>query len=190
VIDGGVLLNLMATGQAANILAALKRKLVFEELSARHLPSDRPEGWPGRKALAALVDRGLIARRSLSKESFGDLLSFTGAPAPNDLDDTEAACVVLAKSLGATMVADGEKTGRIAAQSLGSPPLHTLDLLSATELVDAIGERGIAEAVATSISTARFRVPRRFDAWMMTLGISKGLDAVEQSAVPTRVLAS
>lgn len=169
VLDAGAALNLLATGRPRAVLQCLAHKIVMEEMSAARLTAAPPQSPLGRGALDDLARQGTLSIERLDAVAYDTFLQLVAATPPGDLGDGDAAAVALAISCGGDLVVDEPKTARIAEALLGRAPLHTLDLVAAPAVLDALGQTGLAEALAAAARMAHIRVPPRFRGWVADL---------------------
>jgi hypothetical protein len=169
VLDTGVALNLLATGQPSEIACHLGRPLLIEEISANLLDA-APLRSPFRQdALRSVVDAGIVTIERLDAASYDIFLDIVGAPPPDDLGDGEAAALALALARGADLVVDEPKTTRLAAARLGREPLHSLDLIGAPALFEEFGAKRIGQLILAAARDAHIRIPPRFRPWAADL---------------------
>lgn len=182
VLDAGAVLNLLATGRAAEIAAAVGRLLFVEPSASAYLPTTRDSAQVGPAALADLARVGAVTVRRLDDHGYATFLDLVGAVPPDDLGDGEAAAIALAVACGGTMVIDGGKAARVAETHLGTPSLHTLDLLAAPAVSQALGHPGLVDAISGAIA-ARMRVPPTFRAWVEATMSSAGRQRADDKPV-------
>jgi predicted nucleic acid-binding protein len=169
VLDTGAALNLLATGQPAEVVRRLARPVLIEEVSANLLDAAPCRSPFQHDALRQLVDAGIITIERLDPAGYGTFLDIVGAPPPDDLGDGEAAALALALARDADVVVDEPKTTRIAASRLGRESLHSLDLICAPALLEEIGAERTGQLVLAAARDAHIRIPPRFRRWAADL---------------------
>ena len=99
----------------------------------------------------------------MSNAAYENFLGLTGGTPPDDLDDGEAATIAHAMDACAVAVIDERKAVRVAAKLFPKLPILTsMDLFSATELVNAIGQNKLSEIVFSALRNSRMRIPQAF----------------------------
>ena len=170
VADASVVINLNASGRAAEILAALPFRLVVTDIVAAEVQEDRRSGRQDFALLKALADAErvrIVPLDDTALEVFADLVVGSAA---DTLDDGEAATIAYAATAGIAPVLDERKALRIYADRFQGPPaLSTVDLFAAAALERALGRAGLREAVFQTLQTARMRVAAERMAWVLDL---------------------
>jgi hypothetical protein len=168
VIDASVLINLLGTRVPGPIFSALGRIFAIDEVTLAEVNIDPATQGSARRAIEELQAHGLLT--ILNDSTYEQFLSFTGAEAPNDLDDGEAATLAHACSNAFVAVIDERKATRVALSC--EPPLtvlNSLDLLAAHELTARLGSTAVADALFFAIRDAKMRVPREGREWTVTI---------------------
>lgn len=169
-VDASVAINLLGTGRAADILRIINRQFVIEDSARSEVQRDPSDGQPGSVALDALSRSGLLTYARLGDSALVSFLALTGAVAPDDLDDGEAATIALAVDTGAVALLDDKKAIRVARERhSGLVVLQTLDLLSCDALAAAVAPAELADIIYAALQNARMRVPLLFRKW--TVGV-------------------
>jgi hypothetical protein len=157
-LDCSVLLNILATGRAGEVLrtfdagVGLCAAVASETLFLRgENPSDRPE----RISLDPLIGAGLLQRHYLESDDEKTMYVQLAA----DLDDGEAMTLAMAHVRGWTAATDDRKARRIARQRFGDEvlPLRTTDIVHAwleSVSMDEVGARALLRRIET---IARYR---------------------------------
>ena len=165
VLGAGALLNLLGTGCAPKILVACGRRFLAE----RGITLRLPKGLATSNDSEELFAGGILRLEALPLASSGILLALSGAPPPDDLGDEEAACIALAYGMNGAAVLDDVKPQRLAANTLESGALHSLDLMSTDAVQEALGRSAIREALDRARRDVRLRIPARFQDWAASL---------------------
>jgi predicted nucleic acid-binding protein len=170
VADTSVIINLNATGRAAEVLSALPNAVLATGIAAAELQEDRRSGRRDAELLKELARANKIRVVSLGEAGvrvFGHLVVGLAA---DTLDDGEAATVAYALECGIAPVIDDRKALRICAERFPSlRPLCTVDLFAEPTVVAAIGQSNLADAVFRALQEARMRVPFERVPWVVDL---------------------
>jgi predicted nucleic acid-binding protein len=159
VADASAIINLNATGCAAEILEALPYRVVTPDVVVDELEAGKARGHQDVNRLATLVAAGLVDIVTL-----GDIESihFEGlvvGVASETLDDGEAATIAYAVAANAVAVIDERKALRLCAARY--PDLRlccTVDLLAHPSVNAHLGESRLRDAVYYALIDARMRV--------------------------------
>ena len=166
VLDASVIINLLGSGCAETILAAMPmRCLVVNETrkEVRVHPLERTKmGDP----VAPLLDLGVLEQVSLSEHSLAMFMKLVGAPGTDALDDGEAAALAVAHDLKLTVAIDEKKGRRIAREQLPEVEvLSTVDIFALPEIAAELGDR-LSDAIFSALLYARMRVHPEREAWV------------------------
>src|SRR5450432_930005 len=113
VLDASVVINLLGSGAADLVLAALAGRRVVPDVTSgeilRHplMPSSRADH------MEPFVKAGLIERVPLIPAAMATFIKLVGANSPDDLGDGEAAAIALAQELGLSIALDDTKARRV-----------------------------------------------------------------------------
>ena len=186
VIDASVVINLNATGCAAQILTALPNRIVVTDMVSDELEAGRTKGRTDAERLATLVRDSLIERVALSPAAEGHFLDLVVGRGIATLDDGEAATIAWAVSHNGIPVIDDKKAVAICRQRFPSVALaSTADVLAQRSVGDELGESQLAEAIYLALSVARMRVPDERLAWVVAaIGQAR---AANCNSLPERV---
>lgn len=169
-LDASVVINLLGTGMAAQIIGASRRKCVVERNAWREVTRDPLTGRSAAEPLGVLADVGLLERQEMDDDGTAVFLDLALAQPPEGLGDGEAATLAHAVTSGASAVIDERKATRIGAVEFPELRLlSTLDLLSAGSVAAALGGAALADAVFSALIHARMGVPSRFRKWVVDL---------------------
>jgi hypothetical protein len=157
-LDSSVLINLLATRQAGDILRVLSsgagiRRAV--EAEALFLRGENPSDVPERVCLAPLIDAGVLERFDLEndaeKAAYVDLAA--------DLEDGEAMTLAIAHGRGLATATDDRKARRIAAERYGKSLalVRTTEILRAWVQVSSVDDATLRGVLNRIESIARFR---------------------------------
>jgi predicted nucleic acid-binding protein len=157
-LDCSVLLNILATGRADEVLrtfdagVGLSAAVAAETLFLR---GENPSVAPERISLDPLIGRGLLQRLDLETDEEKALYVQLAA----DLDDGESMTLAIAHHRGMTVATDDRKARRLARQRFGEGMilLRTTDILHAWLANARIDEAGTGAILRRIESIARFR---------------------------------
>src|ERR1700691_363560 len=170
VIDASVAINLLGTGRPADLLRALNRRVIIDEVALREVTSDPFIKLPGHEAIGALMRSSLISPVQLSASAFEVFLELTGAAPPDDLGNGEAATIAQCFDIGAVPVIDERKATRISLSLRPRHPiLHTIDILASSAVAAALSRQELADLVYAALFHARMRVPAPCRDWVCAM---------------------
>jgi predicted nucleic acid-binding protein len=170
IADTSVVINLNATGCAADILQALPHKMVIVDIIKGELELGRRRGRRDAQLMAELIASKRIDVVTLGEVGLGHFEQLVVGPAAETLDDGEAATLACALELGGTAVIDERKALRICSSRFaGLATASSLDLLGHAEVCKALGPDRLAEAVFLALRDARMRVFERHLDWVIEL---------------------
>lgn len=177
IADASVAINLNASGQALEILGALRCHVAITDNVEAELLEDSRPGRQDAALLAELVAANRIRIVSLNQpalEVFGGLVA---GSTTETLDDGEAATIACSVTHGAVPVIDERKGRRICNQRFpGVRLLSTAELFMQPAVEAALGHDALRDAVFRALQTARMRVLPDYVAWVVALiGIDRAL---------------
>src|ERR1041384_5481672 len=115
VADTSTVINLIATGCAPAILAALPNPIVVVDVISGELDTGRSRGRPHADRLQEIVAAGNIAIVTLGETDWKHFEMLVAGVASETLDDGEAATIAYAAEQGAVVILDEKKGTRICA---------------------------------------------------------------------------
>lgn len=170
VADTSSIINLNATGNAANVLKALPGRIVALDLVREELDSGRAKGRRDANEFDELVRSGLIEVVHLGDEGLRLFERLVIGAASDTLDDGEAGTIAFAMETGAVAIVDERKALRICATRYPSLRVAcTVDVLVHPAVNNALGVIGLADAVYGALLGARMRVPSHHIAGIVEL---------------------
>lgn len=170
VADASVVINLNASGVAAEIIAALPERMILADVVADELEEGMRKGRGNANYLQSLTAAGLLQIRPLGDKGFIHFEGLVAGPANETLDDGEAATLAYALERGATAVIDERKATRISALRFPGLQLRTtVDIFARPEIQHALGKKRLADAVFSALKEARMRVSSDQMEWVVTL---------------------
>lgn len=169
-LDASVFINLIATDCIADILRVLPWPVRMEERAIAETFRDPRNGGSTAPLLRELGDAGLLTRCRLSDASLDLFARLTGAPAPDDLGDGEAATIALAHVAGDIVATDDVKATRICRDTMPSIRVcTTIDVFRYDGVSRAVGAERLQQAVEAARRFARMRVPFEHRPWVDAL---------------------
>lgn len=160
VADTSIVINLIATGCAPTILAALQHRVVIADVISAELETGRSRGHAHADRLRELVDTGVINVVRLGNIAMKHFEELVIGPAFATLDDGEAATLAYAAEHAAVALIDERKAARICAERFPAVRIvSTVDVLTHPSVEGRLGREGLAEAVYQALQVGRMRVP-------------------------------
>ena len=106
-----------------------------------------------------LTGEGVLKLAAMDDVQLEHFVNLVGAPTPDDLGDGEAATLAIALPRGCVAI-DEKKARRIAARDYDALRVYcSLDVFCCDIVADALGNRFIADSVASALALGRMRVP-------------------------------
>lgn len=182
VVDTSVIINLNATGRAADIVRAFGVTLRASAVVRDELIADRFSARNDADMAAALMNEELLEFVELNDEGERIFASLVSGSAAETLDDGEAATLAVGAVLGHTVVIDERKAQRIAAERFaGMQIIATADILCSERVVTNLGAEQVRDLIFNSLAGARMFVPERHHGLVIDL---LGARAVECYSLP------
>ncbi len=180
VADTSTIINLNATGCAADILNALPCRVVAADSVREELENGRARGRSDAASFEALVGGGHIQMVSLGDQG---LLHFEGlviGAASDTLDDGEAATIAFAAQAGAVALIDERKALRLCASRFPALRLaSTVDVLAHPAVLGVLGASALANAVFNALARGRMRVlPHHIDGVVELIGPGRAAQCI------------
>lgn len=170
VADTSAVINLNASGCAAAILRALPNRIVLTDTVLAEVCTDKRTGRDDAKLIRSLIDADLAtvaALADLKKNHFAELVA---GPAAETLDDGEAATIACALEIDAATIIDDRKAVALCARKYPSLVVaSTVDVLMHPAINITLGHAALADAVYAALQSARMRVPRRYEEWVVRM---------------------
>lgn len=186
VLDASVVINLNATGQAKEILAAVPNPVIVTNNVLSELQNGAKNGHNDGALLEALIVDGRVTATALPGQSVSTYEQLIEGPAALTLDDGEAATIAHSVHKNAVAVID-EKKGRI----LCATSFPTLTVASTIEIIThpgvalSLGKASQIEALFAALSKGRMRVPEEHvDMVVVLIGKER---ACKCTSLPRRV---
>jgi predicted nucleic acid-binding protein len=184
--DTSAIINLNATGRAAEILRALPNKLMVVDIVRRELEDGRVRGRRDADLLEELVAADLAHIAELGEIATVHFEKLVVGPAAVTLDDGEAATISCAIARGGIAILDERKATRLCAELF--PELCvacTVDILRHPQVQDGLGIDVLAEAVFGALRDGRMRVFPQHMQWV--LGLISPERAAECASLPNSI---
>lgn len=160
VADTSTVINLVATGLADEILAALPHRVVVVDVVLSELESGRARGYTHADRLRDLVDRATVDIVYLGAHGMRDFEALVVGGAAETLDDGEAGTIAYAVEHSAVALIDERKAARICTNRYPSLRLaSTVDVLTHSLVGRSLGSERLAEALFNALRLGRMRVP-------------------------------
>lgn len=160
VLDSSVVINLSATGRAAEILRALSIKTEVTELVLGELERGEEYGYDDGSKLRDLLDQGLIDLVRLKGDELAIFRELIAGNASETLADGEASTVARAVVSGAVAVIDERKAFKLCTRRFRTVRvLRTVEILLHELVRGQLGGRGSTEALYLALRDARMYVP-------------------------------
>jgi predicted nucleic acid-binding protein len=159
VIDASVVINLNATGCAAQILAAIPNRIVVTDMVADELEAGRAKGRTDAEQLAILVGSSHVDRVPLSPAAEEHFLNLVVGDGVATLDDGEAATIAWAVSQSGIPVIDDKKAVTVCRRNFPTVVIgSTVDLLAQPSVAKQLGAIMLADSIFLALTVARMRV--------------------------------
>lgn len=161
IADTSVLINLNATGRAAEILGGLPSRFAVPENVSAELENGRRKGYRDADALDELCQQGHAHRVGLGKDAFAVYERLVDGSTLRTLDDGEAATIGCAIELSGVALIDERKARLLCSEMYPElAVVSTAGLLTCDPVRLLLGESGQADAVLKALRIARMRVPK------------------------------
>jgi predicted nucleic acid-binding protein len=170
VADASAIINLNATGCAADILFVLPEKLVVVDIVVGELEEGRVKGRRDADMLSALEASGHIKIVTLGDPGEAIFERLVAGPANSTLDDGEAATIAYAVEHSLAVVTEDGKARRICKDLF--PDIQrrcSCEILRTPSVVQKLGRTRLADAVLNSLKDARMRVLPEHIEWVVGL---------------------
>lgn len=170
VADASVIINLNATGFAAEIIKAFPNPFLAAENACAELEAGAQSGHADHRQLVKLIDAGLVQRVSLGSSGARVYESLIDGSALRTLDDGEAATIAYADEKGCPALIDERKARTLCAALFPRLVIaSTVELLMHDAIAAALGAQGRIDALMNALTNARMRVPSEHLAQLRTI---------------------
>ncbi len=168
VLDTSVLVNVIASGHAEQILMALPGPLfVVDQVlwELRYDPREPEPREPNPAVLHPFLHDGLLRHVALTPAAKETLFDLASAPAPDNLHDGEAAVIAHALHAAAAVATDDGKARRVCRERFPQLKLvSSVDIFRDPGVAAVLGGR-LPEALLCAVSRGRMRVARPDRGW-------------------------
>jgi predicted nucleic acid-binding protein len=159
VLDASVVINLLATGYAREILAALDRLVVLPEPVVREVENGEQRGHGAKIKCRDLLIRGHIEIADLDGASLDIFMGLVGGTTSSSLGDGEAATIAIASTRQGCAVIDEKKASKLLAGSFEHiRAATTIDLLSYGAIISQLGQPALAAGMNAALNDGRMQV--------------------------------
>lgn len=166
VLDASVLINLLASGRMREVLEAIPASWCVTAQAADEVARD-PLDSSNNVPISPYVQAGTLSIVELHGASLETFVALVSAQGSDSLGDGEAATLAHAYHVGGMAIIDEKKARGVGAKQFASVPvLSTVDLYRHPKVLEALGERAVAQLVLSSLRFARMRVSPEHDEWV------------------------
>lgn len=168
VADASTIINLIASGGAEAVIAALPNRIVVVDVVPAELEAGRTRGRAACDGLKALADAAIIEIVTLPDDAAPWFEELVVGSADETLDDGEAATIAYALARAATALIDERKATRICAARF--PQLRvacTVDLLTHPGVEQRLGPSLLADTVFRALRDGRMGVAPQHLEWVV-----------------------
>lgn len=170
VVDASAVINLNATGCAAQVIAALPNPVVVVDAVPEELEKGRARNRRDADLLTELLARRHMRRVTLGTPAFRHFEELVIGPAAQTLDDGEAATIAYAIAHGAVPLVDERKAHRICSERFPALRLGcTVDIFAHPKVLASLGHDTLADAVFNALYRGRMRVFPHHIEWVLAL---------------------
>jgi predicted nucleic acid-binding protein len=158
--DASVVINLIATGRASEIIGALSNPFAVTDNAYTELKDGGKKGHDDHEQLVGLIAAGLAKRVTLGVSALKIYESLIDGSNVRTLDDGEAATIAYAHEVSGAALIDERKARNLCAASF--PRLivvSTAELLMHSAVSASLGRQGQADAIFNALMVGRMRVP-------------------------------
>lgn len=165
VLDASVLINLLATGRAATILANLDRKVLITSQAYSEVLRDPYTERNASETIKPLETANLISRRKLKGRTIR-LYKILISPAGDALDKGEAATIGFCDEHKLIAVIDERKGKKVADQNSSVPlTVGSLDVLAYKKVIESFSSAEYREALLNAGRLGRMSFPVEWGQW-------------------------
>ncbi|WP_439620241.1 hypothetical protein [Hyphomonas sp.] len=171
VLDTSVVINLLATNIAGDILQALPHApLVTQTAHDELLRGTQLRGYDTSQNLQRLVGDGVVELVDLGPEAKTTFFDLVSGPTVDSLDDGEAATIAYADDTASWAIIDERKARRICEDAFpGLRVASTIDVFANAAITSTLPKTALANAVHRALIHARMRVRNIELDWVVSL---------------------
>ena len=170
VLDASVIINLLATDRASEIVRSLGTTVVTTESVAREIQRGGALGRREYSGLNELIEKNVIEVCELGERSTEIFFGLVSGSAANSLGDGEAATLALSEERRYVAAIDERKATRMASE--GFPLLKvatTIDILSYAGAQGGVSKDALSESVLSALKVAKMQVWDHQFEWVVNL---------------------
>lgn len=170
VADASTVINLIATGIAGEIIAALPNRIIVVDVVPGEPETGRTRGREAYNRLQEFTSSGVLAIVDLGDDALTYFEPLVVGPAVETLDDGEAATIAYALAHAATASIDEHEATRICRERFPALRLAcTIDVLIHGDVQARLGPERLSEAVFRALQEGRMGVLSDHLAWVVDL---------------------
>ncbi len=170
VLDASVIINLLATGYATEILRALNRPLIVTGNVVREIAQGETNGRHESALLTELIQSNCLQLQELSGSSLEHFFSTVSGSTSDSLGDGEAATLAFAHCNARSAAIDEKKATRIAGERFEAVGLvTTVDILAYEPVRALLGQGALSAATFQALRVARMQVRPQQLGWVTQL---------------------
>jgi len=170
VADTSTVINLISTGSAGDIIAALPNRVAVVDVVPAELESGRLHGREACDRLKELASSGVLDIVELGDDALPHFEDLVVGPAVSTLDDGEAATIAYALAHATTALIDERKATRICRERFPQLRLATtIDVLIHDRVRERLGHALLMDAVYRALQDGKMSVLSHHLPWVVSL---------------------
>lgn len=170
VLDASVIINLLATKKADEILMALDMKVTTPDVVAREISRGAENGREEFDGLRGLIDKRVIEVNELRVQTLEVFFDLVSGGTANSLGDGEAATLALSEGNNFVAAIDEKKATQRASEAFSSLKMATtIDLLSYVSVKNLLSKDELSQSVLLALRNARMQVWDHQFQWVLDL---------------------
>lgn len=170
VADTSTVINLISTGSAGDIIAALPNRVAVVDVVPAELEAGRARGRETCDRLKDLASSGVLDIVALDDDALPYFEDLVIGPAVSTLDDGEAATIAYALAHATTALIDERKATRICRERFPQLRLATtIDVLIHDHVQERLGQALLIDAVCRALQDGKMSVLSHHLAWVVNL---------------------
>lgn len=169
VLDASVVINLLGTGQPAEVLAGLQQRCLVEQKTMQEVKRHPIPGFKLEERLGELFGDGLLEVVRMTEAEYETFIQLVHAPLGVRLGDGESAAIAIASRCEAIVLDDRRARTRVGLIAPSLATASTLRLVLTSAYRQGWAERKAAELVSLARLHARMAVPREDALLLSTL---------------------
>ena len=170
VLDTSAVININATGSAADILNALPNDVMVTQQVADELYEGSMQGHDDWSKLCTLQEDGIITTKDLVGKELAVFKSLIDGTACETIGDGEASSIAKATLSGGIVVLDDRKAIRIAQSRFSTlSTIPTIEILLNSRIEQELGRKKQGDAVYSALRKARMSLPPEYETPVLDL---------------------